>query len=146
MKEIVGNLWDYYDEGNWVVITVNSNVKKSGEAVMGVGIAKQAKNRYPTIARKLAELIQTYGSKVQVIESFQDGRGLIAFPTKRNWYDNSSLELIKISAYQLAKLTPNNKKVYLPRPGCGSGGLIWAEVKPAIETILDNRFIVVSKT
>jgi hypothetical protein len=54
------------------------------------------------------------------------------------------IDIIVQSAKELVKLADHNKwsKVYLPRPGCGAGELTWADVKPAIENILDNRFIV----
>jgi hypothetical protein len=56
------------------------------------------------------------------------------------------LELIKQSARELMALIEEQgwKQVYLPRPGCFLGRLDWAQVKPAIENILDDRVIVCS--
>jgi len=44
MKEVIGNIWNYYNKGNWIVITTNGTIKKNGEAVMGRGVALEAKN------------------------------------------------------------------------------------------------------
>ena len=34
------------------------------------------------------------------------------------------------------------KRVALPQPGCGLGGLKWAEVGPVLGQLLDDRFII----
>lgn len=37
MKEAVGNLWDFHEQGKWIVITTNGSVNMAGYAVMGRG-------------------------------------------------------------------------------------------------------------
>jgi hypothetical protein len=37
MKEVIGNLWFYYDKGATAVITTNGYVKRDGRCVMGRG-------------------------------------------------------------------------------------------------------------
>jgi O-acetyl-ADP-ribose deacetylase (regulator of RNase III) len=56
------------------------------------------------------------------------------------------VRLIARSAVELAALATAQgwTRVALPRPGCGFGGLSWSEVKPAIEPLLDDRFLVVT--
>ena len=45
MKEVTGNIWDY--PADIVCITTNGSTTRNGSAVMGKGIALQAKERYP---------------------------------------------------------------------------------------------------
>ena len=76
---------------------------------------------------------------------------LFLFPTKYDWRDKSSLELIQTNARQLVdhmdiiagqddSCTPH---VFLPALGCGMGGLQWEYVEPVISGLLDDRFTVI---
>jgi hypothetical protein len=51
VKEIVGNIWDYYDKGHWIVITTNGIVNKNGEAIMGRGVALEAAKKFKDLPR-----------------------------------------------------------------------------------------------
>lgn len=143
MKEIAGNIWDYYKQGHWVVITTNGTVRKDGRAVMGRGVALQAAERFPGLTEKLGQHIQKYGN----VLSFSPLDHIITFPVKKEWYEKASLSLIEQSARDLwdwlnqANGLPD--EVYLVRPGCGNGGLAWNDVKPILKKWLDDRFIVV---
>jgi len=65
MKEITGDIWDFYEKGFWIVITTNGNVKDNGEAVMGKGIALQARQRYPLLPSMLGKGILEIGNCLQ---------------------------------------------------------------------------------
>jgi hypothetical protein len=136
MREITGNLWDYYGKPNTVVlITTNGFVKKNGEAVMGRGCALEATRKFPGIARILGDLIHLNGNTV-----FEPVKGVYTFPVKHDWFDEADLLLIAQSAQFLkdrANATPDTTYV-LPRPGCGNGRRTWAEVKPLLESLPDN--------
>ncbi len=70
---------------------------------------------------------------------------IITFPTKHHWRDKSDLELIKTSAEQLIDICEGRgiATCYLTQPGCANGGLDWdSQVKPLIERILDDRFVI----
>jgi hypothetical protein len=71
---------------------------------------------------------------------------IFSFPTINNLVDGSSLTLIERSAQIMKNYADqmNLKQIILPRPGVGIGGLAWADVKPVIEKILDDRFVIVS--
>jgi len=171
MKTIIGNI--FVQKADCIAVTTNGIVKQSGAAVMGRGIALLFKERWPGIDYILGELIKENGNVVNLIT---DGYGtmatpmlwhekyiggvpdadgivlpwhIISFPTKDNWKDKSSLELIAHSMGQLAKMATfyKWKKVIIPRPGCTNGGLTWDLVGPTLERLLkkDNRFVFISQ-
>ena len=63
------------------------------------------------------------------------------------WALKSELWLIKQSAEIIMNYanTGNWKSVLLPKPGCNNGGLLWSEVEPILDNILDRRFFIVTK-
>ncbi len=142
MIEVEGDFWKI--EADLRCITTNGAIRANGNAIMGAGIALQARIKHPDIERCLGMLIQRYGNRVHYIE-----HNLVSFPTKFHWKDRSNLDLIRQSARELVELLTHPpfsrcKRVLLTRPGCGNGGLDWPEVKPAIAPLLDSRFIIVT--
>ena len=140
MKEIKGNLWDYYGRPRTIIlITTNNYVKSNGQAVMGRGCALEAKKRFPGIAKKLGTRLKQSKGIHQLEE------GVWSFPVKHSWEQPADLTLIKASAEQLgwiAKGCPSSTYI-LPRPGCGNGRLLWMEVRPIIEPLLpDNVWVI----
>ena len=142
MKEVFGNIWDY--PADYVVITTNGDVRRDGAAVMGRGVALQAKSNFPGMEYLLGKALQLFGSHVRYLES---GRGVIVmFPVKHHWREKADLALIAQSAVELtvlAMLHPD-KTFVLPRPGCGNGGLTWKQVKPIIESVLPDNVHVIT--
>jgi len=150
-----------------ICIPTNGYVKSNGQAVMGRGVAKQATRRIPGIQKILGKAIVQNGNIVQVVYP-----GVIAFPTKpafgvcaldksnvvSHWRDNaksgqgvpgwamlSDLALISASLDQLEELQQEKGwgRVYLPRPGCGAGGLDWEkQVRPLCEQTGDWLIVV----
>lgn len=143
MKEIKGNIWDYYDKGNWIIITTNGTVKSNGEAVMGRGVALEAKIKFPDFSKFLGNHIQRLGNIVSIKSSDR----ILTFPVKHNWYEKADMKLIEKSCKGLTTLIGtflDIKIVYLVRPGCGNGQLNWKDVKSVLEKYLDDRFVVVN--
>lgn len=148
MVEKFGDIWSLAkkEPDVPVVITTNGFVKgPSGLAVMGAGIAKQAKEKWPSIEYILGSSINTKGNITSFLGVF-DGIKVISFPTKHVWWEKSDLTLIEKSARMLVVLADKFKwpKVLMTRPGCGNGKLKWEKVKLIIEPLLDDRFIVVN--
>jgi len=146
MIEIVGDIWD--QKCDWLCITTNGMTKKNNRAVMGAGIALQARQRYTNIDLILGKKIKERGNVVSSL--VKDGDTvIIAFPTKNDWRNPSDMDLIVQSAQQLKKHFDNNTSkplVMIPRPGCSNGGLEWEDVKEKIGKILvDDRFIIVDR-
>lgn len=128
------NIWNFENDPHTViVITTNGMRKSNGEAVMGAGIAKQAKLRRPSLPRKLGECLQRAGNHLYYFEEY----GLLTFPTKDDWRHNSLMPLILQSARELQNWWHTTGKdrytrIILPPVGCGYGGLNWSDVKPAL--------------
>tara|TARA_R110001606_G_scaffold45770_5_gene118397 strand:- start:1538 stop:1987 length:450 start_codon:yes stop_codon:yes gene_type:complete len=126
-----------------IAVTTNSVIKTNGELVMGAGIAKIFKNRYPTLPRDLGKKVATYGNMPFLIKI--KGMNIISFPTKTHYKDKSEIDLIIESAKKIKNLTDKFywTKVAIPAPGVGLGGLSWKDqVYPALSKILDDRFII----
>ncbi|MCD6359708.1 MAG: hypothetical protein J7M38_02515 [Armatimonadetes bacterium] len=142
MKETTGDLWQFHDSGYPIVIPTNLVLDSRRRNVMGKGLAKQAKQRYPDLPVKQGKQILKTGRAAVV---YYPEYNLFCFPTKYKWWDRSNLELIQKMAAELADQVDalHFNEVYLPRLGCGLGGLWWSEVSPLLQCFLDDRFIVV---
>ncbi len=146
MREARGDLFQLA-LGHVIVITTNGFVKANGECVMGRGCAAQAKTKWPDLPRLLGDGIGVRGNHVLYLGIDRDGyRGIVSFPVKHNWWEHADLDLIERSAKELVELRRScgwQTDVYVPRPGCGNGKLLWETVKHVIEPIFDDQFIVV---
>lgn len=143
MREDIGELWDFYDNGAWIAITTNEIVKRDGTLVMGRGCAWEAARRFPGIPQRLGDLVLTYGNHVCALRESK----IISFPVKHHWRDPADLKLIAQSAKELVQTLNAFEipRLYLPRPGCGNGRLQWSDVRPVLEPLLDDRVIVISR-
>lgn len=142
MLEVIGNIWDYHREGEWIGITTNGVIAPETGLVMGRGLALQAKKRYPSLPHILAELVKDYGNKPFALSAYR----ICSFPTKDHWQDPSPPALIARSARWIMKDYINGKvidRLYLPKPGCANGGLEWSVVKAILEPIFtDDRIVI----
>lgn len=151
MIEKQGNIW--FSGADAICITTNGIVKKTGEAVMGKGIAAEAAQLYPFLPGLLGNNLTLTGNHCYDFymtprlgqTSWIPPNVIITFPTKNDWKDNSDKMLILQSSIELFKLTQEHtewKRVAIPRPGCGLGKLNWEEdVKPILNHIfLEDKF------
>lgn len=132
-----------------ICITTNGITKSNGDAVMGKGIALTA-NNYFHISKKLGEYLIKYGNRAFDMGFFaafnQAPHHVLTFPTKHDWRYNSDINLIKTSAEQIVRICDARSitKCYLPPVGCANGHLDYEKtVKPVLEEILDDRFVVI---
>lgn len=150
MKETTGNLWE--EDASAICITTNGFVKKNGAAVMGRGCAEQATRYCPGIEFSLGEFISNFGNHVFDLGKWRTWAPhdhltrIYSFPVKHKWFEKGSLQLIERSAHELVEIvsTFGDERVVIPRPGCGNGQLRWEDVKPVIEPILDDRFVIIT--
>jgi len=153
-----------------VCITTNGHLKKDGKAAMSKGTALYASKAWYGIASILGAKIDAKGNNVFVLTHqlpngfnyFKLPRkaepllvavpwAVVSFPTKKDWSDPSDPALIRSSCEQLWDLVEKKgwRRVLLPKPGCGNGGLSWKKVaRPLLREIFgnDDRFIIVSNT
>jgi len=134
MKEVAANLWSFQSSGI-IVVTTNGFVKKDGSCVMGRGCAREAAIKFPQLPFELGSRIRDTGNHCYNFPQYK----LISFPVKHVWMQDADLALIERSAHELVELHATQPlRFYLPRPGCGNGGLYWSAVKPVLEPILQT--------
>jgi O-acetyl-ADP-ribose deacetylase (regulator of RNase III) len=128
-----GNLLEAKAEA--LVNTVNT------VGIMGKGIAFQFRQAYPKMFRAYEkacknEEIRPGQMHIFELDTFENPKFIINFPTKRHWRGKSSLCDIKsgldalINDVQRLKI----KSIAVPPLGCGNGGLEWSDVLPLIKT------------
>lgn len=147
MKLIRGDMFAYLGRTKFrLCITTNGFVKNDGTAVMGRGNAAQARKIWAEefnvdLPKLLGKELKNHGNKI-----FHLDTQLYTFPVKKNWFDRASKKLISKSAERLKEIAQENKdKVFiLPRPGCGNGQLKWKRVKPLLEDLPNNVWIICS--
>jgi hypothetical protein len=157
VNDVTGDLWTYLVAagfGGARVITTNGFVKSNGECVMGRGCAREARDRWPWLPRQLGSDLAACGNHVFRYPLISDGFDLVTFPVKPErgssgepgWKAKAELWLIRQSARELVVLADSHRWsfVVLPRPGCGNGQLDYADVRPVLEPILDDRFHVIT--
>lgn len=143
-QEVVGDLWVVPAE--WRVITTNGFTTRLGRAVMGRGVALQAKNLFPELPNLLGIQLEREGNIPHVFEAYH----LVTLPVKPQTGPNglpgylarADLTLIEQSLARLVQL-PLQGPIAIPRPGCGAGGLTWESVQPIVVKYLDERFVLV---
>ncbi|MHA1470626.1 MAG: ADP-ribose-binding protein [Candidatus Asgardarchaeia archaeon] len=144
MKVIKDNIWNYWEKGHPIVIPTNETIKKDGSCVMGRRLASQAKEKVKGIEYTLGAFIYRFGNGTLFLPN-----NLVAFPVKHNWWEKADLKLIEKSTRQLRELIEITRvylikyPIYLPKVGCGNGGLNWKDVEPVLDEYLDDRFVVV---
>lgn len=168
MKEIEKDLWKV--KADFRVITINLNVKRNGELVMGRGCAQEAAERFPKMPELLGQWLSgntRYGVEMWERLPVMRDEGLIFFPVKpcehqapgsdevhAGWMCGGKIKdkwcRLKVMQHILTSLPllvnaadyTGAKKIVMPRPGCGFGGLKWDDVKPWLSRYLDDRFTV----
>lgn len=141
-----GDIWQLqYECQGWIVIPTNTTIRQDGRAVMGAGLAKQAADRYPELAKDLGDHIRVFDDVLFT------SLPIVCLPTKHDWRRPSQLRWIErgcIALKEFADLLTSvnyHNAILLPQLGCGLGGLDWErQVRPMIDSILEgDRFVLV---
>lgn len=151
MKEIVGDLWDFYMKNGYIIsITTNGFVKANGDAVCGRGSALEATQHIPGFARLLGDYIRKHGNVPGIMQTEPDEWGVIIFPVKHNWWEKGNKNLILAGAHWLFEEAKRNSDIIfiLGRPGCNNGRLEWEGeegIRNLISFLPDNVHIIRKK-
>jgi hypothetical protein len=166
MKERKADLFEtiFEDGVDAICITTNGMYLDDGRAAMGGGCAGVCAKRWPETAFRLGKCLKNFLTNVPFVIGALDADGeyiepklpmikakefkclIFSFPTIDHLMDGAKIKLIENSAKELRKLVDRFelKNVVCPRMGVGIGGLNWKDVKPVVETHLDDRFTIVS--
>lgn len=148
MREVTADLWSFLGQPlGVIVIPTNGDLKSDESLVMGKGVAKVANGRFRGLSDRFGSRVKAYGNHVHL--AYWTGESGIqmfgTFPTKHHWSDTlADPALIRRSAGELADLAEGTPKwtYYLPRPGCGAGGLEWKTVRPLLVELPANVVVV----
>lgn len=144
MLQAAGDLWKLGEDADAIVITTNGTIKRTGQAVMGRGCAKEAALRFPDLPDFLGQRLQKSGNHVHLFPIGEPG--IITYPVKHEWWQLADLGLISRSGLELSELADERgfEKIVMPRPGCGNGGQSWWKVEDLLQQVLDDRFTAVT--
>ncbi len=137
MNEQTGDMFQNYLEPDVLyVITTNGYVKNDQTAVMGAGVAKTATELQKNVRRILGDYILAWGNRCYLLPG-----NMVSLPVKHHWKEKADEDLIARSLAQLRGMWIDlgRPRLYLPRPGCGNGGLSWYHVRPLVESYFGNE-------
>jgi len=150
MREAVGNLWDYVKPCAVIGISGNGRTNSAGHAVMGRGCAREARDRFPGIDKRLGMMINRHGSRCFrfLMRDYETESAwtLVSIPVKYDWREPADLLLIAQSCEQLSEMADKFawSEVITVRLGCGLGALTWDIVQPIMADWLDDRFLILT--
>lgn len=98
-------MWAAYDDADLFLITTNSTLKKNGALVMGRGIVRQARDRFPgldvTLGGEISRRCGDLGKYGLLVSPRWPVAKLGAFQVKTDYRRPASLSLIRQSAIAL---------------------------------------------
>jgi len=141
MQEVKGNIWEHWGKSGHIVVVTTNNTECSYGMVFGAGIAAEAAEREPD----LPKWMKPYCG-VDYYSVIWPRVGMYCLQTKRNWKDESPLELVQKSIERLDEISRRDPKTtfHCPKFGCGHGKRDWLkEIRPLCVNLPDNVWIYV---
>ena len=136
-----GDMWSVFDDADLFLITTNSTLKGGSNGprlVMGRGIARQARDRFPGLDIALGRHIHAdcghLGRYGLLVSPRRPAAKLGAFQVKTHFAPPASLDLIQFSTSALCAWCRSHPdaRVHLNFPGIGNGRLTPAGVRPIV--------------
>lgn len=110
--------------------------------VMGKGLAKQFKLRYPSMFESYKAACDNGELAVGQLHLYRtDTKWILNFPTKKHWRTKSKLDDVERGLQRFIEIyeTEDINSIAFPKLGCGLGGLVWeTEVKLVMKTYLES--------
>lgn len=136
-----GDMWDIFDYTNHFIFTGNNYIKQNGALVMGRGIAREVRDRFPGVDLAIGKQVD-----VRTKHGFYGlilGRHIGVFQVKRHFGEAADLGLISDSAFILSDVAGRNpeNRFDMNFPGIGNGHLKYNDVLPIIQNLPDNVHI-----
>lgn len=139
-----GNMWDAWDWADVFMITTNPIIRRDGAVVMGRGIAKEAKDLFPTLPYDFGKVLQaqTKPRNVGRIGIYKH-TPIFYFMVKNHWAQPAQLKIIEQSVVELNELLSAQPDITIALnfPGIGNGGLDRKDVLPLLNHLADNVHI-----
>jgi hypothetical protein len=139
-----GDMWTAYQTADLFLITTNSTLRRDGALVMGRGIARQARDRFPRLDKALGQqvlsLCGNQGEYGLLVSPRWPEAKLGTFQVKFHFRQPASLELIQRSTTALHAWCVENPEatVALNFPGIGNGRLPRTAVLPILQQLPDT--------
>ena len=140
----LGNMWTAYAAADLFLVSTNSTIRQDGALVMGRGIARQAKERFPgldvALGRQIQALCGNQGIYGLLVSPRWPAAKLGAFQVKQHYSQPASLELIWRSAAALCVwcIKHPTATVAVNFPGIGNGRLRREAVLPIVSQLPDQ--------
>ena len=120
------------------------------EGVMGAGLARQFRQRYPDMYEMYKEICESglryYPGDYMGYYIKEEGIWIFNVATKYKWRDSSKIEYVDAGVRNIATLLRNQwkeerpiKSIAIPALGCGLGGLDWDDVRPIMKKRLQSN-------
>ncbi|MCP4914612.1 MAG: macro domain-containing protein [Oligoflexia bacterium] len=110
--------------------------------VMGAGLAKQFKLRYPEMFKDYQKRCKEGSLKIGLPYLWKsEDRFILNFPTKDHWRSNSNLDEIRKGLLHVKENYKSWKirSISFPALGCGLGGLEWHDVSQLIFDVFKSE-------
>ena len=140
----VGDMWSAWEASDLFLITTNASLKPNGALVMGRGIARQARDRFPGLDLALGKAIGTPGRRYGLLVSPRWPKAKLGlFQVKLRYWETADPELIRLSTEMLLAWLEEHPgvRVDLNFPGIGNGKLSIEVVRPVIDVLPRNVHI-----
>jgi hypothetical protein len=121
MQILFGDLFKFRKSDSWLIIPINQIVKKDGTLVMGKGVAKDAKDTFPTLPKEWGYQMTDLGITYPTLR--RSWGNFLGIPTKKHWLDASPPALVEAGLIHLKNqsLLFPEMSFYTPLLGAGLG-------------------------